>query len=59
MSICFILCRKLFHTNCRVSDIATNHAQAETGKGKDIFKVIMTIFGVDKSKGDLVSPDFI
>lgn len=31
-----------------VSDIATNQGQAETGKGKDIFKVIMTIFGVDK-----------
>jgi hypothetical protein len=38
-----------------VSDIATNQGQAETGKGKDVFKVIMTIFGVDKSKGDLVS----
>src|SRR5215211_3651287 len=29
--------------------------QAETGKGEDIFKVIMTIFEVDKSKGDLVA----
>ena len=28
---------------------------AETGKGEDIFKVIMTIFGVDKSKGDVVA----
>jgi hypothetical protein len=27
---------------------------AETGKGTDVFKVIMTIFGVDKSKGDVV-----
>jgi hypothetical protein len=27
---------------------------AETGKGKDVFKVIMTIFGVDKSKGDVI-----
>ena len=27
-------------------------AQAETGKGEDIFKVIMTIFEADKSKGD-------
>jgi hypothetical protein len=33
--------------------------EAETGKGKDIFEVVMTIFGVDKSKGDLVYPDFI
>jgi hypothetical protein len=24
--------------------------QAETGKGEDIFKVIMTIFGVDNQK---------
>src|SRR5215212_7672969 len=29
--------------------------QAETGKGEDIFKVIMTIFGVDRSKGDVVA----
>ena len=28
---------------------------AETGKGEDIFKVIMTIFEVDKSKGDVVA----
>jgi hypothetical protein len=28
--------------------------QAETGKGTDVFKVIMTIFGVDKSIGDVV-----
>jgi hypothetical protein len=34
---------------------ATITAQAETGKGKDIFKVIMTIFGADKSKGDVVA----
>ena len=29
--------------------------QAETGKGDDIFKVIMTIFEADKSKGDVVA----
>ncbi len=29
--------------------------QAETGKGKDVFKVIMTIFDVDESKGDIVA----
>jgi hypothetical protein len=29
--------------------------QAETGKGDDIFKVIMTIFGIDKSKGDVIA----
>ena len=32
-----------------------NSVQAETGKGKDVFKVIMTIFGVDESKGDVVA----
>jgi hypothetical protein len=32
-----------------------NPVQAESGRGADIFKVIMTIFGVDKSKGDLVA----
>jgi hypothetical protein len=30
-------------------------AQAETGKGTDVFKVIMTIFGVDESIGDVVA----
>jgi hypothetical protein len=30
-------------------------AHAETGTGKDVFKVIMTLFGADKSKGDVVS----
>ena len=35
--------------------ITTYPAQAETGKGKDVFKVIMTIFGADRSKGDLVA----
>src|ERR687895_2221883 len=37
------------------SFITTQPAQAETGKGDDIFRVIMTIFGVDKSKGDVVA----
>src|SRR5215211_7616913 len=32
-----------------------NPILAETGKGKDIFKVITTIFGVDESKGDVVA----
>lgn len=35
--------------------ITVNPVQAETGKGEDIFKVIMTIFEVDKSKGDVVA----
>ena len=35
--------------------IIANPVQAETGKGEDIFKVILTIFGIDKSKGDVVA----
>jgi hypothetical protein len=35
--------------------IVANPVQAETGKGEDIFKVILTIFGIDKSKGDVVA----
>ena len=35
--------------------ILMNTVLAETGQGEDIFKVIMTIFGVDKSKGDMVA----
>jgi hypothetical protein len=33
----------------------TSPIQAETGKGEDIFKVIMTIFGIDKSEGDVIA----
>jgi hypothetical protein len=29
--------------------------QAETGKGEDIFRVILTIFEADRSKGDVVA----
>jgi len=32
-----------------------NPIQAETGKGADVFKVILTIFGVDETKGDVVA----
>lgn len=32
-----------------------NPAHAKTGKGEGIFKVIMTIFEADKSKGDIVA----
>jgi hypothetical protein len=35
--------------------VTTYPIVAETGKGEDIFKVIMTIFGADKSKGDVVA----
>jgi len=35
--------------------IVISQVQAETGKGKDIFKVIMTVFGVENTKGDVVA----
>ena len=35
--------------------VTIHQALAETGKGDDVFRVIMTIFGVDKSKGDVVA----
>lgn len=35
--------------------IGTNPIKAETGKGTDIFKVIMTVFGVQDTKGDIVA----
>jgi hypothetical protein len=38
-----------------VSGIIASPVQAETGQGTDIFKVIMTIFGVDESKGDVIA----
>lgn len=34
---------------------AAHPTHAETGQGDDIFRVIMTIFGVDKSKGDIIA----
>jgi hypothetical protein len=30
-------------------------SHAETGQGDDVFRVIMTIFGVDRSRGDVVA----
>jgi hypothetical protein len=45
----------LILTSTFVSVIVTYPAQAETGKGKDVFKVIMTMFGADSSKGDIVA----
>ena len=32
-----------------------NLAYAETGKGEDIFRVIMTVFGVENTKGDVIA----
>src|SRR5688500_15363295 len=37
------------------SFITAQLVQGETGKGRDVFKVIMTIFAADKSKGDVVA----
>ncbi|MGA9167269.1 MAG: hypothetical protein WB053_07800 [Nitrososphaeraceae archaeon] len=42
-------------TSLVVSGISASPVQAETGQGTDIFKVIMTIFGVDESKGDVIA----
>jgi hypothetical protein len=38
-----------------LSVITVGSAEAETGKGEDIFRVITTIFGVHISKGDMVA----
>lgn len=35
--------------------ILINSADAETGKGADIFRVIMTVFGVENTKGDVIA----
>jgi hypothetical protein len=36
-------------------NVVINFAYAETGAGSDVFKVIMSVFGVDESKGDVVA----
>src|SRR5918994_275090 len=38
-----------------VTVITITPAQAQTGQGEDIFRVIMTIFGVDESNGDVIA----
>ena len=45
----------LILTSAFVTVIASSPAQAETGKGKDVFKVILTMFGANNSKGDIVA----
>jgi hypothetical protein len=35
--------------------ITLHPIQAETGQGADVFRIIMTIFGVDESKGDVIA----
>jgi hypothetical protein len=36
-------------------NVVVNFAFAETGAGGDVFKVIMSVFGVEESKGDVVA----
>src|SRR5687768_6064102 len=36
-------------------NVSINLAYAEKGTGTDIFKVIMSVFGVEESKGDVVA----
>ena len=35
--------------------VTVGPVQAETGQGADVFRVIMTIFGVDESEGDVIA----
>jgi hypothetical protein len=42
-------------TSLAITAITVGPAQAETGRGDDVFRVIMTIFGVDESKGDVIA----
>jgi hypothetical protein len=48
--VCIISITGVLTTTTRI-----NPVQAESGKEADVFKVIMTIFGADKSKGDLIA----
>ena len=36
-------------------NISNSLAHAETGQGTDIFKVLMTVFGVENTKGDVIA----
>jgi hypothetical protein len=42
-------------TSITAAFITSSPVQAETGQGTDIFRVILTIFGVDESKGDVIA----
>jgi hypothetical protein len=51
-----ILCVLLFSALAVISHhVVINFAYAETGAGGDVFKVIMSVFGVEESKGDVVA----
>jgi hypothetical protein len=46
----------LFSANAVISlNVVINIAYAETGAGDDTFKVIMSVFGIEESKGDMVA----
>jgi hypothetical protein len=46
----------LFSANAVISlNVVINIAYAETGAGGDTFKVIMSVFGIEESKGDMVA----
>jgi hypothetical protein len=53
--IAILLFIGLVLTSTVIEAITINPVQAETGKGADVFRVIMTIFGVDETKGDVVA----
>ena len=55
VTITSLLVLAVILTSLVVSGITASPVQAETGQGTDIFKVIMTIFGVDESKGDVIA----
>jgi hypothetical protein len=54
-SIAILLFIGLVLISTVIEAITINPVQAETGKGADVFRVIMTIFGVDESKGDVIA----
>jgi hypothetical protein len=54
-NILVVLGSLLILTSVIAAPLLNQLAQAETGKGADVFKVIMTIFDVDESKGDVVA----
>jgi hypothetical protein len=40
---------------CNLYILVQQHSNEVSQLGKDVFKVIMTIFGADKSKGDVIA----
>jgi hypothetical protein len=50
-----ILVGVVFLTIAMSHSMPINLVYAETGKGTDIFRVIMTVFGVENTKGDVIA----